>query len=85
MTTLGKLLVAAMLGVGVTAFSAIGASAAIVCTHDVCWHSHEVDHYPGSAHVVMHRDNWHAGPHVVFREHGGRGYWRGNTWVEIRP
>ena len=85
MTMLGKVLGAAMLGAGIMAFSTINASAAIVCSRDVCWHSHEIYHYPSTAHVIVHRDDWRAGPHVTFREHEGRGYWRGNTWVDIRP
>lgn len=25
----------------------------------------------------------HAGPRVVFREHEGPGYWRGDDWMDI--
>lgn len=86
MTALRKVLVGATLGTGVLAFSAINASAAIVCSGggNVCWHTHGGYHYPRSAHVIVHRDDWHAGPHVVFHEHEGPGYWRGRTWVDIR-
>jgi hypothetical protein len=31
--------------------------------------------------VVVHEDTWKAGPTVKFREHEGRGYWRGDHWT----
>jgi hypothetical protein len=83
--TLHKVLVGAALGTGVLAFSVMNASAAIVCNGDTCWHTHETYTYPPSARVIIHGDDWRAGPHVVFREHEGRGYWRGHNWVDIRP
>jgi hypothetical protein len=73
------------LGAGVLGFSVVNASAAIVCRGDVCWHSHEVYRNPPSAHIVIHPDDWRSGPRVVFREHEGPGYWRGDSWVDVRP
>jgi hypothetical protein len=63
--------------------SAVSASAAIACTGNVCWHTHETYVYPPDARVVVHEDNWKWGPteKYAFREHEGRGYWRGNDWV----
>jgi hypothetical protein len=81
--TLSKVLVGAALGTGVLALSAMNASAAIVCSGNTCWHTHETYQYPSSAHIVIHEDDWHAGPRVVFREHEGPGYWRGDDWVDI--
>lgn len=81
--TLTKVLVGAALGTGVLALSAMNVSAAIVCSGNTCWHTHETYHYPSSAHIVIHQDDWHAGPRVVFREHEGRGYWRGDDSVDI--
>jgi hypothetical protein len=83
MTLLRKALVGAILGAGALAFSAASASAAIVCTGDVCWHTHEAYEYPPDAQVVVHPDDWRWGPseHFVFREHEGRGYWRGDRWT----
>jgi hypothetical protein len=33
--------------------------------------------------VVVHEDNWKAGPDIRFREHEGRGYWKGDTWTDF--
>jgi hypothetical protein len=75
------LLAAAVVGAGALALSSLSASAAILCTGDVCWHSHDTYTYPPEAHVIVHEDSWKAGPHIRFREHEGRGYWRGETWT----
>jgi hypothetical protein len=58
-------------------------SAAIVCQGHTCWHVHEAYDFPHEAGVVVHEDNWHWGPRerYSFREHEGRGYWRGGRWV----
>lgn len=78
-----KALTAAAAGAALFAVSAGSASAAIVCSGDVCWHTHEAYAYPPEAKVIVHDDNWRWGPHekFVFREHEGRGYWRGDTWT----
>ncbi|HEY4406004.1 MAG TPA: hypothetical protein VGN55_15260 [Xanthobacteraceae bacterium] len=84
MTTLSKTLFGAALGAGFLALSALSASAAIVCSGRVCWHSHETYEYPATAHVVVHPDDWRWGPHEHFgwREHEGRGFWAGKRWKE---
>jgi hypothetical protein len=63
--------------------STTGASAAIVCSGDVCWHTHEAYTYPPEAKVIVHEDNWRWGPSekYTFREHEGRGYWSGSRWT----
>jgi hypothetical protein len=83
MKLLSKTLASAAIGAGFLAVSAMSASAAIVCSGNVCWHSHEAHNYPPEARIVVHDDNWRWGPHekFEFREHEGRGYWRGNTWT----
>jgi hypothetical protein len=80
---LGKALAGATIGAGLLAMSTIGASAAIACRGNVCWHSHETYAYPPDAGVVVHEDNWRWGPRerFMFREHEGRGYWRGDRWT----
>jgi hypothetical protein len=80
---LKKILSAAVVGAGVMVMSTFGASAAIVCQGHVCWHVHDVYDFPHEAGVVVHEDDWHWGPHerYGFREHEGRGYWRGGKWV----
>ena len=80
MKLLAKTLASAALGAGLLAVTSVGASAAIACTGDVCWHTQEVYHYPPDARIVIHRDDWRVGPHFTFREHEGRGYWRGDRW-----
>lgn len=84
MTSLRNTLLAAALGAGALAVSAMSASAAIVCSGDVCWHAQETYDYPSTAQVIVHPDDWHWGPseHFVFREHEGRGYWHGDSWVD---
>jgi hypothetical protein len=80
---LRKILSAAAIAGGLVAASTYGASAAIVCQGHTCWHTHEAYDFPHEAGIVVHEDNWRAGPHerYSFREHEGRGYWRGGKWV----
>ena len=82
MSILSKTIAAAAVGTAMLAASATTASAAIVCSGNVCWHTHETYAYPRDSHVVIHEDSWRAGPHITFREHEGRGYWRGDDWVD---
>jgi hypothetical protein len=81
--TLSKPLLGAAMSVAVLAFSAVGASAAIVCSGNVCWHTQERYEYPPSSRVIIHEDNWKWGPseHFSWREHEGRGYWSGDRWT----
>ena len=83
--TLRKSLIGAGIGTAVLAFSAMSASAAVVCNGNVCWHTHETYTYPPEARVVVHPDNWNWGPseHYSWREHAGRGYWNGDNWTTI--
>jgi hypothetical protein len=83
MTLLKKALLAAALGAGAVALAPVGASAAIVCSGKVCWHTHESYDYPRTARIVVHDDNWKWKSHerYRFREHEGRGYWRGSRWT----
>jgi hypothetical protein len=71
-----------LVGGGLLAVTATTASAAIVCAGNTCWHTHDRYHYPREAGIIVHRDNWKAGPGIAFREHEGRGYWRGDDWVQ---
>ncbi len=81
MKSLSTVLVSAALGASMLAFSSLSAAAAIACSGNVCWHSHERLDYPPKAHITIHEDNWRWGPieHYSFREHEGRGYWSGDT------
>jgi hypothetical protein len=83
--SLSTVLVSAALGASMLAFSSLSAAAAIACSGNVCWHSHERLDYPPKAHITIHEDNWRWGPneHYSFREHEGRDYWSGDTWTEF--
>ena len=80
---LRNILSAAAISAVVVMTSTFSASAAIVCQRNTCWHTHDAYDFPHEAGVVVHEDNWHWGPHEKFnfREHEGRGYWRGGKWV----
>jgi hypothetical protein len=75
---------AAVLAIGTMFGVASTASAEIVCNGEgVCWHVRHAYAYAPGYGVVVHPNGWRWGArdHYVFREHGGRGYWRGGVWV----
>jgi len=86
MKTTHKAAAAAVLALGAWAVSAPAASAAIACNGEgQCWHvRHAYTYAPGYG-VVVHPDGWRWGPteHFAWREHTGRGYWRGGVWVKF--
>ena len=75
MKLLTRALAGAAIGVGALSVSAVAASAAIVCSGNVCWHTPDRYEYPAAAGVVVHEDGWRWGPRekYTFREHEGRG------------
>jgi hypothetical protein len=79
-----KLLAIGVAATGVLGVSAVTASADIACVGPVCWHTTERYEYPPDAKVIVHPNDWKAGPneHYTWREHEGRGYWRGDRWTE---
>ena len=83
MTSITKVLLGATAGAAILASSALTASAAIVCNGIVCWHVQDHYPYPPSAGVVIHEDDWRSGPGITFREHEGRGYWKGESWTDF--
>jgi hypothetical protein len=82
---LHKALISTAAGAAALGLSSVAASAAIVCSGNVCWHTSERLSYPAESRVIIHRDNWRWGPrdHFTWREHEGRGYWRGDSWTEF--
>jgi len=86
MTFLKSTTLGAVLGASVLAASTANVSAAIACRGNVCWHTHERYEYPSEARVIIHPDDWRWRRHerYVWREHEGRGYWRGGRWMEWR-
>jgi hypothetical protein len=85
MRALSSTILSTAIAAGALAYSVTGASAAIVCNDDVCWHVKETYRYPPGARVMVHPDHWRWGPRDRYRwrEHAGRGYWRGDNWVEF--
>ncbi|MEJ0046663.1 MAG: hypothetical protein WDN04_11530 [Rhodospirillales bacterium] len=76
----------AFLGFGALVASTSTASAAIACNAEgVCWHVPRAYAYAPAYGVVVHPDHWRWGPseHFVWREHPGRGFWRGGVWVKF--
>ncbi len=83
MTRATKTLVGTAIGAAALALAATNASAAVACSGDVCWHVKEKYSYPSESKVIIHEDTWKPGPSIRFREHEGRGYWRGDAWVDF--
>ena len=84
--TIGKIAALAALCGGMLTMTATSASAAIVCNAEgECWHVRHVYRYRPEWGMVVHPDNWAWGPNerYVWREHRGRGYWRGGVWVRF--
>lgn len=81
--TLNKTLFGAVMGASVLALTMANASAAIVCSENVCWHVKETYSYPAEARVKVYADDWKWGPNDKYswREKEGRGYWRGDNWI----
>jgi hypothetical protein len=52
MRLLSKALTGVAIGTGMLAASTVGASAAIACSENVCWHTHERYAYPPEARVA---------------------------------
>jgi hypothetical protein len=82
MRLMSKAVLGATAAASILAVSAMGASAAVVCRGNVCWHTQESYEYPPSARVIIHPDDWKPAPGITFREHEGRGYWNGDRWTE---
>ena len=84
MSALKKVVFGSLMGASMLAFSAVGASAAIVCSGNSCWHVKDTYQYPSEARVVVHKDDWKWGAKDKYswREHEGRGYWHGDRWMD---
>ena len=86
MKNLSKLSAVAALGVGVLVAGTMGASARIVCNADGdCWHVKVEHQYKPEFSLSVRPDDWawKEGEKYRWREHEGRGYWRGENWVEF--
>ncbi len=79
-----KYLVSAIVGaVGILAFTATSASAAIVCNAEGdCWHVKEKYDYRPEWGMQDYPDTWTwSGDKYRWREHEGRGYWNKGVWI----
>jgi hypothetical protein len=77
---------AALMGVSAVALISTSASAEIVCNDEGdCWHVHTEYHYRPEFGLVIHPDDWKwkEGDRYHWREHEGRGYWKGDTWTDF--
>ena len=85
MISLNKTILGAAVAASALANSFPGASAAVACNGNICWHTQVNYLYPPGTHVIVHPDDWQWGPNerYVWREHDGQGYWRGDDWVEF--
>jgi hypothetical protein len=84
MTKFGRLAAAAVLGASALALMTTSASAAIACNADGdCWHVPRAYAYQAGWGVTVHPNNWRwgRGGNYRWREHAGRGYWRGGVWI----
>src|SRR4029079_2499253 len=79
-----KYLVSALVGaVGIIAFTATNAAAAIVCNGEGdCWHVKEKYDYRPDWGLQVYPDDWKwEGDKYRWREHEGRGYWNKGVWI----
>jgi len=73
-----------LVATGALALTTTSASAEIVCNDEGdCWHVKGKMEYRPEFKLHVHPDNWRWGEkeHYKWREHEGRGYWRGGVWI----
>ncbi len=86
MKTLSKLAFVGLMGGVALALTATTASARIVCNEEGdCWHVHADYEYAPSFGLTIHPDDWKwsDGEKHAWREHDGRGYWKGGSWTDF--
>jgi hypothetical protein len=79
-----QIALAAMLGAGALTLASTSASARIVCNEDGdCWHVTPTYQYQPDYRLSVHPDDWRwkNSEKYRWREHEGRGYWRGGVWI----
>jgi hypothetical protein len=77
---------ALLVGAGTLTLTATSVSAAVVCNNEGdCWHVRGRPQYEPALRLQIHPDHWRwsESEHYRWREHRGRGYWRGGNWIEI--
>jgi len=86
MKLLATISFSALLGAWGVGLSTSAASARVVCNAEGdCWHTHSDYDYRPEFGLTVHPDNWKwkEGERHAWREHDGRGYWKGGSWVEF--
>ena len=84
MRLLNKTTLGAVLGAGALALLPRASRRQSRVGGNVCWHVQGRYEYPPEARIIIRPDDWRWRPHerYVWREHEGRGYWRGGRWIE---
>ena len=75
-----------VIATGALALAATGASASVVCNDEGdCWHSKGNVEYKPELKLHVHPDNWKFADkdNYKWREHEGRGYWKGGVWISL--
>ena len=86
MTIFKTIALGALMSAGIFAMTG-SASARVVCNEDGdCWHSRTVEVFPPALGLTIHEDDswkWADGEAKHrWREHEGKGYWKGGNWRE---
>jgi hypothetical protein len=77
-----KLVFGTLTVAGILAFSVATASAAYVCSGDVCWIAKEKYTYPAEAKVIVREESWKPTTSVTIKDAGsGRGYYKAGVWT----
>ena len=74
-----------IIAAGAVTLATTGASAAVVCNGEGdCWHVKGEANYKPELNLQVHPDNWKfADKDHRWREHEGRGYWKGGVWITL--
>lgn len=86
MKTFSAIAVAALMGVASVNLISTNASAAVVCNEDGdCWHTQTDETYAPSLGLSVHQNDWKwkDGERHAWREHEGKGYWKGGSWTGL--
>ena len=83
MKLLNAITFVALTGVSAVALISTSASAGIVCNSDGdCWHTQTDYQYQPTFGLTVHPNDWkwNEGEKHAWREHEGKGYWKGGSW-----
>ena len=85
MKTFRTLAFTAFVGVSAAAMTT-SASARVVCNEGGdCWHTQSDNVLPPALGLTVHDHTWKwkEGEKHTWREHEGKGYWKGNSWTDF--